>query len=243
MANTLKIQKKNNVHQGHRIRKKEKYNKFGIDSLHPHEVLEILLFFGIPRKDTNETAHELIDKFGSLAGVLEADIDSLKSVKNMTDNAAVLIHLVLDIAKLYNISKLSVNNKLSLSENIKTFLTQKYFGATDEKTLLLLFDSNNCMVGYMTLNEGGTDISEINIGKIVKIANIKNVTRVAIAHNHPDNSSVSTNDIVSSKKIAYHLKSVGIELIESFVITQNKTVEIFKLMHQTKTKRSANKNL
>ena len=109
MGNTAKKQKKPNPHEGHRARLKETYIKNGVDGLHPHVVLELLLFFGIPYKDTNEIAHELINKFGSFSGVFEADYHALKNTKNMTWNAALLIRLVADISRLYYTDKFSKN--------------------------------------------------------------------------------------------------------------------------------------
>ena len=79
------------MHEGHRDRMRERILLSGIESLQPHEVLEYLLYHAIPRKDTNGIAHELISKFGSFNGVLNADYNALLDVNGMTANAALLL--------------------------------------------------------------------------------------------------------------------------------------------------------
>ncbi len=235
MANSIKKEKKVNVHAGHRERLKEVYKKNGIEALHQHVVLELLLFFGIPYKDTNEIAHELINKFGSFSGVLEADISALKSVKNMTWNAAILIRLVADISRLYYMNKLSENEVFDTREKVGKYLLQKYLGETDEKVYLLLFDKHSHITDCIHLSTGNRSLSEINIGKIVKLANTRNVTKIAIAHNHPDNSIVSSDDIVSYRRLVYHLKSVGINLFESYVVSKNKAISLYDMVYRNNT--------
>ena len=83
-------EKKANVHSGHRKRVRDKFLKDGIDSFEEHQVLEFLLFYAIPYKDTNELAHRLLDRYRSLAGVCEAPIDELMREFGLTETAAVL---------------------------------------------------------------------------------------------------------------------------------------------------------
>ena len=92
---------KSNIHNGHRKKVKERYYANGLKGMPPHNILEMLLFFGIPYKDTNPIAHDLIDRFGSLSAVLEAKHSDLLSVKGMTENAACLITMILPLYKRY----------------------------------------------------------------------------------------------------------------------------------------------
>lgn len=89
------------MHEGHRDRMRERILLSGIESLQPHEVLEYLLYHAIPRKDTNGIAHELISKFGSLNGVLNADYDALLDVNGMTANAALLLTSLKGVFRMY----------------------------------------------------------------------------------------------------------------------------------------------
>ena len=107
--------------------------------------------------------------------------------------------------------------------------------------MLVLLDSFCHIVDCINIDTGSKNLCEVNIGKIVKIANSRNVCCVAIAHNHLDNTEVSTSDIVSSRKIAYHLNSVGIKLIESFVITNKKVFNVFDMMPIGKKRKKTKK--
>lgn len=222
--------KKTNLHKGHRKRLKETYIKTGIDGLPPHVILELLLFFGIPLKDTNEIAHELINKFGSLPGVLSADKESLQSVKNMTENAAILINLVSEISKMYITDSFPKKQPYDTNKKLEEYIIPQFLHSQYEKTLLVLLDKEDRIVSCHWISEGTGKASDINTAKVVKLANSANVSKVVIAHNHPDNSKTSAEDIVTAKKLAYHLDAVGIELVESFVVSEDKAFGILEHM-------------
>lgn len=233
MAKQLSNGRTSGLHKGHRLRMKEKYRVSGADGFHPHELLEMLLFYGIPYKDTNEMAHELINKFGSFDNVFKADIESLKTVKNMTDNAAVLIHLVGDLRTNGGIAPTAKKQTLNI-KNISSRLPELYKDAAVETVNVFFADGNGNIIKTLKLSEGSRDTGEIDVFKIVKQAATNNISKVIIAHNHPDDSPLSTNDIVSTKKLSYHLKSVGIDLIESYVLTNGKVLAILDMLRGAK---------
>ena len=224
MANSLKRQKKPNPHEGHRKRLKETYIKNGVDGLHLHVVLELLLFFGIPYKDTNEIAHELINKFGSFSGVLEADYYALKNTKNMTWNAALLIRLVSDIARLYYIDRLSKNEVFDTRKKVGKYFFQKYLGITEETVYFILFDKNDHIISCTKLSTGTHSASEVSIQKIIRAANLSNAKKVALAHNHPDNTGVSSEDIILHRRLAHYLNTIGVKLFDTYVVTSEKAI-------------------
>lgn len=232
MKDTENKSKKVNLHKGHRARVKKLYMSAGAESLPEHVLLELLLFFGIPYKDTNEISHELLERFGGFKGVLDADIESLKSVKNMTENAAILLKLVSDISGSESLVSQPKPQKINTEAKIKSFLLKTYKQEREEKAGVLLIDRFGCVVHFEIISAGNRELSGVAIGKIVKLANARNIKTVALAHNHPDNSKISTNDIVSTKRIAYHLKSVDINLLEHYVVTDGKVVEVFKTINE-----------
>lgn len=234
MTKQTNPQQKINPHKDHRKRVKAMYKAKGIDDMPKHAVLEMLLFFGIPYKDTNEIAHELINRFGSLSAALEADVESLKNVKNMTENAAILMHLVADIARLYRIDKTVGENKIGIGNGLEEYLTLKYSGVSEETLFLIMFDKNGRLINLNQLWVGTHSSSQISAERIVKLATSHNVTRIALAHNHPDNTGVSSDDIVSFRRMVFHLRSVGIELVESYVITHDKVIGINELTRRSK---------
>lgn len=221
MANSLK---KKNLHEGHRAKLKETYIKNGIDEMHRHVVLELLLFFGIPYKDTNEIAHELINKFGSFSGVLEADYQALKSTKNMTWNAALLIRLVADIARLYYTDKLTKNEIFDTRKKIEQYFFQKYLGITEETVYCLLLDKNDRIINCTKLSTGTHSASEVSIRKLIKSAYLSNAKKAALAHNHPDNTGVSSEDLILHRRLSYHLNTAGLKLLDTYVVTSEKVI-------------------
>ena len=100
------------MHEGHRKRLRENFLKNGLDNFQSHNVLEMLLFYTIPRSDTNETAHRLIDRFGSLSAVLEAPVEELMKVKGVGERTATFLHLIPEITRVYLKDK---------QENVKNF--------------------------------------------------------------------------------------------------------------------------
>lgn len=231
MCKNLERPKRSALHKGHRQRLKERYLKNGISSFQEHEILELLLYFAVPLKDTNEIAHELLDEFGSLPNVLSANPDYLKSFKNMTANASFLLKLTKDISQKYYVDKDFGKEEIDSEEDLYEFLKKQYASLEKETVFLFLLENSNRIADIIKLHEGTESVSEVKIGDIAKIANTRNISKVIISHNHPDNSPISTNDIVSTKKIAFHLKSVDIDLCESYVVTNNKVLGILKMIN------------
>ena len=93
------------LHDGHRARLKKRFLEYGAEGIDDVNLLELLLFFALPRVDTNETAHELLARFGTIDGVLEASADELLATPGVGENAAVLLKLIPTLEKLYLAAK------------------------------------------------------------------------------------------------------------------------------------------
>ena len=127
------MQNNDNIHKGHRQRmRREMIEQDNIDKMSEHRLLEVLLFYGIPRRDTNTIAHELLNKFGSVTAVLEADIEELKSVKGMTENAATLIKTIMPLARRYQDDKFKAGSVFENIDELGRFLMRKYMGRKNE---------------------------------------------------------------------------------------------------------------
>ena len=121
--------KAKNPHDGHRGRVKLRFLKEGLHNFAPHEVIELLLFFGIPVKDTNELAHELLERFGSLSGVLEAPYEELKRVKGISDHVASLICFCCQLSHRYYEDKLSFGTVLNSIHEVGQYILPKFLPA------------------------------------------------------------------------------------------------------------------
>ena len=128
-----------NVHEGHRQRLRDRFLKEGLDGFAPHNVLELLLFYAVPQRDTNELAHRLLTRFGSLSGVLDADFDELCQVEGVGANVATLLKLVPGLARRYLDDYDENGVVLTTIEEVGTFLRPKFIGRNNEMIFLLYF--------------------------------------------------------------------------------------------------------
>ena len=189
------------------------------------------MFYGIPMKDTNVIAHDLINEFGSFSAVFEADIDSLKSVKNMTENAAILLKLIPEIARAYEKDKASIEmRRYDTLEKIEKYLLKLYCGVSVETVYLLLFDMKQHLVDSVKLDEGTGSSSRIDSRKIVQIAVKRGIQNIVLVHNHPSGKSFSSNDIIITRKLIALLGEMKLNMIENFVVSGKR---VYRLVEQT----------
>ncbi|MBQ3500307.1 MAG: hypothetical protein IJA70_02625, partial [Oscillospiraceae bacterium] len=128
-------------HDGHRKRLKARFMKTGLDDFEPHNILELLLFYSVPRKDTNPLAHRLVNRFGSLSGVFDAGPEELMKVDGITENTAVLISMIPQLARKYLEDKSDAVNAISGFDDIGTYLMPKFVGRTVETIMLAALDN------------------------------------------------------------------------------------------------------
>ena len=163
--------KKQLPHEGHRERLKNRFLSDGLKGFEKHNILELLLFYSIPRQDTNEIAHDLLDKFGSLKGVFDADFNELIKVKGIKENSATLIKLIPQLAQAY-ISEDCDDEEMIFdhADKIGSFLTKKYIGETKEVVYLMILDNKFRLIKLVKLAEGSVNSSRIeprNVAEIV----------------------------------------------------------------------------
>lgn len=145
---------KKNIHKDHRQRVRDSYLKTGIDAMADHNILELLLFYCIPLKDTNPIAHELIEKYHDLNGVLDAPIKELEKINGIGENAAVMIKLIRDICSKYHDN--AINNKVNLAsaERLYDFIRMKYLGETREIVYMLSLDAHGRLKHCIKVTDG-----------------------------------------------------------------------------------------
>ena len=143
-----------NPHEGHRQRLKNRFNETGLDSFEDHNILELLLFYSIPRKDTNEIAHNLLEHFGTLRGVFDAEFEELLNVNGIKENSATLIKMIPAIAREYLASKHGKNKKFDTAEKLGDFLVDKYFGETREIVYAVFLNNSFEVLATVNIHEG-----------------------------------------------------------------------------------------
>ena len=216
-----------NLHEGHRKRMKERFIKSGLDDFAPHNILELLLFYSIPRGDTNPVAHRLIDTFGSLSGVFDATPEELAKVDGVGENSAILISMIPQIARKYLEDKADTANIVGGCSDIGAFLLPKFVGRTNEALMMVSIDNKNKIISCSVVAEGTVDSAKVSRRKIMEEAMKVKATRVILAHNHPCGVAVpSSEDVIMTKEIGGLFAKVGIELVDHIIVANDDYVSM-----------------
>lgn len=214
------------VHDGHRQRMLQAFLSAGIDSMHPHEILEMLLFYAIPRRDTNVIAHDLLDAFGSLRAVFDAPIEELVKVKGIGEYSATLIKMIPQLARAY----LSDNDDaviVTSCGDAAECLLPKFIGRTQETVFLLCLDNKNKMTACVMVGEGSVNSAAISIRRIVEIAMKYNAAAIVLAHNHPGGTAIpSREDIETTKRLVDLCANIKMPLLDHLVISDGDYVSM-----------------
>lgn len=215
-------EKVNNVHKGHRERLRQRFISEGLEGFEDHNILELLLFYSVPMKDTNEEAHRLIDTFGSLSNVFDADFDELCSVKGIGERSAALIKLVPELFRRYETDK--VNNQktvLNTTDSVVRYVSAAFKGATTEKLYLLCLDSGCHILSFVPVSEGTINAAPVNTRRIMEIAIKSNAYSVILVHNHPSGCPApSREDIDVTLQLYDILSRVKIKLNDHIIVCE-----------------------
>lgn len=208
------------LHDQHRERLDKKVKKFGLEMLEVHEQLEYILFAVIPRGDTNGIAHRLIDRFGTLCAVLNAEEYMITSVEGVGSRTAkflnslpVLLGIVERSTKEYPLPRLCT------TEEIVDFAKTYFYGALREAAYILCLNSSYKLIAVNKISDGINGETYIFPSKVARLALLENASIVAVVHNHPcGNLSPSHSDIMLTRRMAAACEAVEVELSDSIVI-------------------------
>lgn len=216
-------EKKENPHKGHRQRMREELWRLNnLDAIEPHRLLEVLLFTAIPRKDTNPIAHALIEEFGGIAGVLDANVEDLAAVKGMTKNAAILIKTVMPLARRYKDSKIKKGYAFENIEEMCEFLVQKHLGIENEVFMVTCFDVAGKWICSDILTKGTPDAVEVSLREVVACIFKHNSPCVVVSHNHRGEScEPSQADIKLTIELSRTLSQLQITLLDHVIVSDN----------------------
>lgn len=218
---------KSNIHAGHRERMKKQAMESGISDFSPHQMLELLLFYTIPQKDTNELAHHLINTFGSLSGVFDAPYEALLEIKGIKEHTASLIKLIPQILREYQIDKFDESRSMKNISDFGDFFTSLFIGITYEATFAVAVDYQMRIRGTKMIAKGDISTTSVPIKSLLDLALKNNSDLLIIAHNHPGGKpDPSVKDITSTQNIAKALKGVGIHLLDHFIVSGSQYVSM-----------------
>lgn len=215
------------LHDGHRKRLKALFLAHGED-FHDHQLLELLLCYAIPQGDVNELAHALLERFGSLAGVMDALPDALRQVPGVGEHTAVLLKLVPKLAGRYFEDRASLGTILDSSQAAMDFLRPYYRqGNRNEVVYLVCLDGKHKVLGCHKLGEGSVNAADITPRKVVEAALSNNATAAILAHNHVSGLALPSNaDLATTRKLWDILQDVGVELVDHLIFADDDMVSL-----------------
>lgn len=209
--------------EGHRQRLKSRFLQSGLDGFNEINTLELLLFYTLPRQDTNPTAHRLLDRFGSFSAVLDADYEDLLKVDGISEHTATFLKLLPEAARYYQSSKLTEKLQFATLADIGEYLVRKYVGVLTETVFMLMLDNKHCLLGCEKIHEGSVSSAAVSIRRIAETALKKRAAAVVIAHNHPSGLALpSPDDLRITRTFKNALGTLEIEFVDHFIIADNK---------------------
>lgn len=207
------------LHKYHRQRMKEKFLKNGLDSFSDHEVLEFLLYFSIAQHNTNETAHLLMNRYGSLSSVLEAKYSDLIKQPGIGPHSAVLFNLIPQLSQRYTKDKLYNKRTFQNIDTLCEFLINHFLGSTEERVDIFLFDTSMKLITHKTLQTGELTQTNLNINAIANYLYAYDAANFILAHNHPTgNTDASDNDLQITRRLLTTFEPLDKHLVDHIII-------------------------
>lgn len=218
-----------NLHKDHRKRMKQRFLQNGLDNFDEHQTLELLLFYCIPRRDTNPVAHRLIDRFHSFAGVLDAPASELRMVDGVDDGTITFLSLLRETIRYYEVSRAVAPCILDTLDACCQYLLPKFYNRRNETVLLLCLDAKCKVLCCYEVGEGSVNSAAIPIRRVVEMALAANATSVVLAHNHPSGVALpSDEDICTTIRVGKALNAVEIQLADHVVVADEDAVSMIQ---------------
>ena len=210
-------------HDGHRERMRKRYIEQGLDGFAPHEMLELLLTFAIPRVNTNPIAHRLLDRFGSLHKVLEANPRELMQVSGIGAQAATLISMLLPLFRQYQLDQQKPLPLLETYQQMTEYCKALFLGTADERLYLLCLDSKLRLQATELIASGTPAAVQLAPRQMVEALLRHHATGAVITHNHPGGSLVpSQEDVDITVQMQMILQGMDIRLYDHILIAGGK---------------------
>ena len=214
------------LHDGHRARKKEQFRRHGLDGFADHEVLELLLYYAIPRRDTNETAHRLLQKFGSLQNVFSAGAEELARVEGVGESAALFLTLLPAVQK--RAARSGGREKvLNSVDKCGRFFLELLAHQRQETLYQACLDAKGKLLSCKRLSQGSADCTALSVRQVVENALLSDASAVVLAHNHPSGVALpSENDRAVTLWVRDALKAIDIRLLDHIIVADGDFVSM-----------------
>ncbi len=214
-----------NLHSGHRQRLRQRFLSEGLKHFEDHQVLELILFYAIPRGDTNEIAHRLIKHFGRLSAVFDARVSDLQQVKGVGEQAAILINTLPALMRRYQHDRMVrdapvLNSAVAVREYLKPLMA----GRTREVFYVLCLDSQLRVRFPAQITQGTVKDAFVHPREVVEAALAHHASAVVLAHNHPSGEvTPSQADRHLTKQLVQALSIMDINVLDHVIIADEQS--------------------
>ncbi len=215
------------IHDGHRDKMRQRFLKGGLEYFADHEALELLLYYAIPRRDTNPIAHALMERYGSLTAVLTAPVEDLERVEGIGRSAAVLLRLVPQLYQKARLSDARRETVLNSAERAGAYLLDRFAGERTEVVYQLCLDRKGRLLACKRLGEGGVASAELDIRALMRNVMLTEASAVILAHNHPSGVALpSADDYTTTARVREALDTVGVILADHIIVADGDFVSM-----------------
>ncbi len=220
-------EKKKAIHTGHRGRVKEEFLTRGVEGWPDHRIVELLLFYAIPQGDVNPLAHELVDRFGSLEGVLDALPEELMKVKGMGEHSVTLLKLIPAVTGRYLEGRTGPGTIIHTAAEAGHVLTPYFYGVRNEMVYILCLDAKEKLLGVKKISEGNNTNSDVTIRRVAEECLALRASFCYLAHNHVSDIALpSPADMNTTSVIRAALEPLGVHLVDHLVFSDGDLVSI-----------------
>ena len=221
-----------NVHEGHRVRLRKRFLTEGIDHFEHHQILELILFSVIPKQDTNELAHRLIQRFGSFSAVFDASVEELMTVPGIKEAAATYIKTFPAVFRIYEQDKNRLCDSYDTMEKLVKYARSLFVGVTCEQVYALMLNNRLQIEECFFVSSGTVNSSPVIPRLIMERVFVNKASCIVLVHNHPNGNPIaSQNDIRITRIIDQACMIMGVNFLEHIIIAGDQHTTI---LHKSK---------
>jgi len=221
-SSTSNRKSKNLHYVGHRKRLRERFQKVGAEGLHDYELLELLLTYAIPRKDVKPIAKKLIKRFGSIGGVLDANLEELGEIPGLGSASAILIRLTKELFGTYLAEKMRRRDLLTSPQAAVDFARVKLAGHPHEIFMVIYLNTRNEVIDYEVIHEGTVDRAIVYPRRIVERALAHHAAGLLLIHNHPSgHAEPSEEDKRITQTVIEAAHTIDVRVLDHIIVSRD----------------------
>ncbi len=211
-----------NIHSGHRKRVRDRFLRYGAEQWDDYQIVELILFYSRAQGDVNPLAHELMARFGSLKGILDASTQELEQVIGVSDNTAALFKLFFEVMLRYQRSINAPTTIFQSTADVGEFLRPYFIGSKVELAYLLTADAKGKLLGCDLIGRGAATAVLLDQRRVVELAIRRRASQVYLAHCHTGGLAIpSSEDVWATQQMVRTLNQIGIRLTDHLVFADN----------------------